>query len=439
MSAGINQITFANDPATKLAAARTRLILDKPFLGALVLRLPMIEAGPWCKTTATDMKNFYYNPAYIDRLSLSQVEFVLAHEALHCALAHFVRRGHRIQRKWDLACDFAINPILVNDALKPPPEAVVLNQFENMSAEEIYPCLDDSLDNETLDQHLYDNNAEGAQNGQSREPPPEDAPQDRQGQSGGSQPKNEEPQENQGGGARPDPQQGKSGRKAGEDDRQDNPPVPLTAQEREELAQKWQQHLASAAQQAQQAGKLGGAMARLVDAWLEPKLPWRTLLAHYFFDQARNDYNYMRPSRREGDMILPSLKSSQCDLVVAIDTSGSIGEEELSEFLSEINAIKGALPVRITLLACDARLAEGGPWVFEPWEEFRLPRTFTGGGGTDFAPVFEWVEHENLRPDALVYFTDADAEFPEQPPSYPVIWLVKGRKPVPWGKRIQLN
>ncbi|MEW6132056.1 MAG: hypothetical protein AB1591_02665, partial [Pseudomonadota bacterium] len=190
MSAGINQITFANDPATKLAAARTRLILDKPFLGALVLRLPMIEAGPWCKTTATDMKNFYYNPAYIDRLSLSQVEFVLAHEALHCALAHFVRRGHRIQRKWDLACDFAINPILVNDALKPPPEAVVLNQFENMSAEEIYPCLDDSLDNETLDQHLYDNNAEGAQNGQSREPPPEDAPQDRQGQSGGSQPKN---------------------------------------------------------------------------------------------------------------------------------------------------------------------------------------------------------------------------------------------------------
>ena len=436
----VNQITFAHDPATKLAAARTRLILDKPFLGALVLRLPMIEAGPWCRTTATDMKSFYYNPAYIDKLSLSQVEFVLAHEALHCALTHFVRRGHRIQRKWDLACDFAINPILMNDGLQPPPEAVVLNQFENMSAEEIYPCLDDSLDNETLDQHLYDNNAEGAQNGQSQEPPPEDAPQDQQGQSGGGQqPKNEEPQQNEGGGARPNPQQGKSGQKAGEDDKQDNPPVPLTAQEREELAQKWQQHLASAAQQAQQAGKLGGAMARMVDAWLEPKLPWRSLLAHYFFDQARNDYNYMRPSRREGDMILPSLKSSQCDLVVAIDTSGSIGEEELSEFLSEINAIKGALPVRITLLACDAKLAEDGPWMFEPWEEFRLPRAFQGGGGTDFAPVFEWVDNENLHPDALVYFTDADAEFPRQPPSYPVIWLVKGKKPVPWGKRIQLN
>jgi predicted metal-dependent peptidase len=213
----------------------------------------------------------------------------------------------------------------------------------------------------------------------------------------------------------------------------------LTLQERDELGQKWQQYLAGAAQQAQQAGKLGGAMARMVDAWLEPKLPWRTLLAQHFFERARNDYNYMRPSRREGEMILPSLKSAQCDLVVAIDTSGSIGEAELSEFLSEINAIKGALPVRITLLACDVELAGDCPWVYEPWEEIRLPRAISGGGGTDFAPVFAWVERENLRPDALIYFTDADATFPERAPPYPAIWLVKGKKPVPWGQRIQLN
>lgn len=440
MSSSSAPIAFTNDPATKLSAARTRLILDKPFLGALVLRLPMVEAGPWCRTTATDMKSFYYNPSYIDRLSLAQIEFVLAHEALHCALAHFVRRGHRIQRKWDLACDFAINPILVSDGLQPPPGVVVLSMYDNMSAEEIYPCLDDNPDNETLDQHLYDNNAEGSQGGRSDEPPPDDSQQDHQGLPlGGVQAQNKDPQQRNGGSTQANPQQGQSGQMAGEDDNKDNLPAPLTAQEREELGQKWQQYLASAAQQAQQAGKLGGAMARMVDTWLEPKLPWRTLLAHYFFERARNDYNYMRPSRREGEMILPSLKSAQCDLVVAIDTSGSIGEDELSEFLSEINAIKGALPVRITLLACDAKLADDCPWVFEPWEEFRLPRTFAGGGGTDFAPVFEWVERENLRPDALVYFTDADAEFPEHAPPYPAIWLVKGKKPVPWGKRIQLN
>ena len=432
----------AGDPARKLAAARTRLILDKPFLGALVLRLPMIEAGPWCRTTATDMKSFYYSPSWIDRLSLSQVEFVLAHEALHCALTHFLRRGHRVQRKWDLACDFAINPILVQDGLKPPLEAVVLNQFDNMSAEEIYPCLDDSLDNETLDQHLYDDNAEGAQNGQGRQPPPEGAPQDEQeGSGGGARAQEREDRSGEGGNrpdAAPEPRQGRSGRQE-DDDARKGPPAPLSAQEREELGQKWQQYLASAAQQAQQAGKLGGAMARMVDGWLEPRLPWRSLLAHYLFDQARNDYSYMRPSRREGEMILPSLRSAQCDLVVAIDTSGSIGEKDLSEFVSEIDAIKGALPVRITLLACDSRLAGDGPWVFEPWDQFHLPRAFEGGGGTDFAPVFEWVEAQDQRPDALVYFTDAEGEFPPYPPAYPVIWLVKGKKPVQWGRRIQLN
>ena len=71
---------------TKLAAARTKLILDKPFLGALVLRLPMVEADPkWCKTVATDTRKFYYNAAYVDDLDTAELQFVLAHEALENA------------------------------------------------------------------------------------------------------------------------------------------------------------------------------------------------------------------------------------------------------------------------------------------------------------------------------------------------------------------
>ncbi|MCB1829640.1 MAG: hypothetical protein KDI35_05750, partial [Gammaproteobacteria bacterium] len=113
--------------ATKLAAARTRLILDKPFLGALVLRLPMEEVtAEWCTTTATDARKFYYNPAYIDALSMDETQFMLAHEALHCALSHFARRGHRIRHRWDLACDFAINPLLVDDGLTAPPGSLLL-------------------------------------------------------------------------------------------------------------------------------------------------------------------------------------------------------------------------------------------------------------------------------------------------------------------------
>jgi predicted metal-dependent peptidase len=69
----------------------------------------------------------------------------------------------------------------------------------------------------------------------------------------------------------------------------------------------------------------------------------------------------------------------------------------------------------------------------------RFPEALAGGGSTRFAPVFEWVAREPLAPDALVYFTDGLAEFPERPPPYPVLWVVSGQAQVPWGTRVQLN
>ncbi|MCB1831043.1 MAG: hypothetical protein KDI35_13315, partial [Gammaproteobacteria bacterium] len=188
-----------------------------------------------------------------------------------------------------------------------------------------------------------------------------------------------------------------------------------------------------------QAGKLGGTLARMIDHLLQPQLPWRMLLARYLTNSARDDYSYMRPSRREGDFILPSLRSQQIEIVIALDTSGSIGDEDCAQFLSEIDALKGQMRARVTLLACDAVLANQGPWIFEPWEECKLPDSFPGGGGTSFRPVFEWVEKQGLTPEALVYFTDAEGEFPQTAPNFPVIWLVKGKERVPWGERIQLN
>jgi predicted metal-dependent peptidase len=403
---------------TKLAAARTKLILDKPFLGALVMRLPMEAADPdWCPATATDARKFYYNPEFIDQLSLDETQFMLAHEALHCALSHFARRQHRTKLHWDMACDYAINPLLVSDGLKPPPGSLHLPQFEGMTAEEIYPCLDEKDDDEPLDNHVYDQeNTQGTGNGKREK---EMSPDEHDKASGN------ESEEN-------DQKQGGSGNTASQ-------PPPLTPDEAETLNIQWQQRMAGAAQQAMQAGKLDGAMARMVDHLLQPQLPWRLLLARYMTAIARDDFSYMRPSRREGEFILPSLRSNQVELVVALDTSGSIQDREMGEFLAEINALKGQMRARVTLLACDSIIAEEAPWVYEAWEDFELPAEITGGGGTRFEPVFEWVSEKGVRPDLLVYFTDAQGTFPRQEPEYPVIWLVKGKEKTPWGQRIQLN
>lgn len=448
----------------KLMAARTKLILDKPFLGALVLRLPLQQADPaWCATTGTDARKFYYNPEFIAALKPAETQFILAHEALHCALSHFARREHRIKQRWDLACDYAINPILVEEGLTPPAGAPLLREYEGMTAEEIYPCIDDNDLSESLDQHLYDKEDQFSEGGQSTSenpldtskgegdpPPPNDSrdeekqPPPPDEQQGNTEPEQQE-QEGGGNGEGADDSQeqdsGNSGlQELDEDEGGAPPPPPLQQQEAEELTLQWQQRLAGAAQQAQQAGKMSAIMKRLIEDMLQPQLPWRMLLARFMSSLAKDDYSYTRPSNRRGDpAIYPSLKSTQINAVIGIDVSGSIGNKELSEFVSEINAIKGQVRARITLLACDSELIEGSPYVFEPWEEITIPTEVKGGGSTSFCPVFDWVNAQDQAPDIVIYFTDAWGEFPSYEPGYPTIWLIKGKKDIPWGQRIQLN
>lgn len=412
----------------KLAAARTRLILDKPFLGALALRLPIKAADPdWCPTTATDARAFYYNPDYIAALSLDETQFVLAHDALHCALSHFARRQHRLRRKWDLACDHAINPLLIEDGLTPPPAALNNPRFKGLTAEEIYPLLEEEDDAETLDRHVYDadNQRGGNQSGLSEKDL------DKSNEGDEPHPENGE----KGGGNQSQPGEGQGQEKADGAPQ----PNPLSPDEQMDLAVQWHQRTAGAAQQAMHHGKLGGELARLIDRLLQPQVPWRQLLARFMTATARDDFSYSRPSRREGDFIRPALRSQQLELVVAVDISGSIKDAEIQEFIGEIDALKGQVRAHVTLLACDACLCPGSPWFYEPWEEFRRPKEMKGGGGTRFQPVFEWVDRAGVRPDLLVYFTDAEGEFPLLEPNFAVIWLVKGQAKVPWGQRIQLN
>lgn len=437
MSKSINQ-----ELHNKLSAARTRLILDKPFLGALVLRLPMIEADPkWCNTTATDAKQFFYNPNFIKDLKAEETQFVLAHEALHCALSHFARRGHRIKNKWDMACDYAINPILRDEGLLMPLGSLYMPTYKGMTAEEIYPLLKDNEHSETLDQHLYDKQDEvegGNQNEtnpldqQQKQPPPGENSSD-----GGSRSEHD-PQ------AGSDQSQLKS--EAGQpqnsttDEIANTAPDPLNNQEKQDLHVQWQQRLAGAAQQAQQAGKLSEGMARMVDFFLQPTLPWRMILAQHMNSFSRDDYSYTRPSSRRGNpAIYPSLRSPQMNVVVALDVSGSIKRKLLSEFISEIDSLKAQVRARVSLLTCDSRITSGSPWVYETWEKCELPEKIMGGGSTDFNPVFDWVNDNQQQPDLLIYFTDADGVFPEIEPTYPVVWLVQGKSKIPWGNRIQLN
>ena len=389
-------------------------MLDKPFLGNLVLRLPLKAAESWCKTSATDAKSFYYNPEFIERLDSHQIKFVLIHEALHCALTHFARRGNRKKHTWDLACDFAINPLLVKEGFHPPLDVPIFRQYEGMIAEEIYPMIDDNLDQEPMDQHLYDD-------------------------------QNNEDSKDSDGGMREDNLTQQDKNQSGESKNNQSTsslaqrPQSLNPDEIEKLATQWQKNLASSAQLAQEAGKLDGEFAKLIDFFLQPRVSWQSLLSTFMSRLARDDFSYSRPSRRPGNAILPTLRSHQIDIAVAIDTSGSISQQEIDEFVSEINAIKSTIRSSITLIACDDKIFPSSPWRYESWEEINFPASLGGGKGTNFRPVFELLNSLDNPCDVLIYFTDAKGLFPEKIPNYPVLWLVKGKEAVPWGDRIQLN
>ncbi len=423
---------------TKLAAARTRLILEKPFLGSLVMHLPLKAADPkWCKTTATDARNFYFNPDYIARLTLDETQFVLAHEAMHCALSHFHRRNHRQKHRWDVACDYAVNMILDEERMRGPDNALMNAAYRGLTAEEIYPVLHEDPPEETQDMHLFDDDNPDGGDGDPREQERDDGGQggEHGDQSDGSQSDDDESGDRGG---------GRSERTGDDDGRQQAAPSPESApppppRDPDKLDEQWKSRLAAAAQAARQAGKLSPSLMRFVDNLLAPQLPWRALLARYMMNVARDDYSFQRPSRREGAALMPRLASQGVDVVVALDTSGSVSRDELQEFLTEIDALKSQVRANVTLHACDDKLDPAGPWHFAMWESLNLPNEIAGGGGTDFRPVFDWLNHTQQRPDLLVWFTDAQGGFPEREPDFPVIWLVKGKADVPFGVRVQLN
>lgn len=394
------------------------------------MHLPLVRAAAqWCGTTATDARALYYNPAFISGLTLAQTQFVLAHEAMHCALGHFERRNHRQRRRWDVACDHAVNLLLTEEGMKPPPGALANPAFRGLSAEEIYPLLPIDTQQQILDRHLYE-----------ERPGQRTVAGEKSGAIGSSRDADAASPQSPGGPAPHadawDDAGNESRTPIGGSALQPLSPGPL---ERAELKRLWQSRLVAAAQQARRAGRLAESWLRRIDALIQPHLPWRHLLARYVMGMARDDYSFQRPSRREGDALLPRLASSELNLYVALDTSGSIRDEELAQFAAELDALKGQIRARVTLHACDEQLDRRGPWIFQPWEPIDVPRQLGGGGGTRFSPTFEWIAGLHARPDLLVYFTDGEGEFPPQAPGYPVIWLVKGNGKVPWGERIQLN
>lgn len=165
---------------------------------------------------------------------------------------------------------------------------------------------------------------------------------------------------------------------------------------------------------------------------------WRTHLAAFMRRWQRAEAHYGRPARRAGAPFLwPALRPAAARIALAVDISASIDEALLCGFWAEVQGLAGQMPLHLTLLPADTRLAPGSPWRFEVGEVPHWPRPH-GQGGTDFRPVFDWLAGCGEDFDALVYFTDGRGDYPASPPHLPVLWVVAGSATPPFGEVVRL-
>jgi predicted metal-dependent peptidase len=213
-------------------------------------------------------------------------------------------------------------------------------------------------------------------------------------------------------------------------------PIAGDADSPENMDSEWDQKVAMAATQAKMQDKLPAHLESIVGGLLQPKLDWKSLLQDRISSCARNDFRLTPANKKHlyRGFYLPSIGGEEINIAVGIDDSGSISDEEIVQFLSEVKGICDAYEeYTIYLFIADASIHQR----FELHSFDELPKVVQGRGGTDFRPVLE--EASKLDVTSIVYFTDLYGSFPDKEPNKPVIWVSTSNGDVepPWGSLIE--
>jgi predicted metal-dependent peptidase len=360
------------DVLDRITIARVGLLLRHPFFGNMATRLRVVCADDWCGTAAVDGRNLYFNTQFFNEMTNKEIEFVIAHEILHCVFDHLGRRNDRNPLLYNIAADYKVNNLLVRDRIGEKPKFVDCYQdfkYEEWTSEEIYDELfEEAKKNgeeflkqlgEMLDEHLDlegDGDEEQGSDGKSKRPK-------------------------------------------------------YSKSELDQIKDEVKEAMINAAQTAG-AGNVPAGVERLIKELTEPKMNWRELLRQQIQSTIKSDYTFARPSRKgwHTGAILPGMNFAETiDICVSIDMSGSIGDDQAKDFLSEVNGIMEEYKdYKIKVWCFDTAVyneadfsADGG----ESLDEY----TVKGGGGTDFVVNWNYMKERDITPKKFIMFTDGYA------------------------------
>ena len=393
----------------RVLRARIRLSMQQPFLASAVMRLPVrpVTGASWCRTAATDGYHIFYNPQWVAKLREDELRGLLAHEVLHVLFSHADRRQGRDGQVWNMACDYAINYLLIQRGFSLPEGGLISARAQSKTSEQLYAELAQQI-KLPKGSSVKSGGVSGGKSGGTG----------RRKKLGGPV-RSEDPLADESSDRVPDP---------GEDlidadDPRVRPMRSADAPDREQLAELRRELREEALTRL--SGDGAGAFRSECDADETRRIDWRSLLRAHLSERIKGDWTSFPFSKRmvHRGLFMPSAGMLVPGHVVfAIDTSGSMSLQLLGVIADELRAFREVFPCRLTVLQCDARLQSVEH--YEAMDGYEIPKRLEihGRGGTDFCPVFDWVD-EQSDVALVVYATDGMGSFPERQPEVPVIWL----------------
>lgn len=416
----------------KMTKARTRLILDDrgAFYGNLAMKLFITEGHKVPTAGVNDKNELTFNPEYIKTLSMDETVGILAHEVLHLALLHPWRCGDRFLPVWSMAGDYVINRILLRARFTLPKKRLENSEYDDLCEEEIYKLLMEQAKNQQKKKQPKQKGqgsgqGQSGQGGENDKNDDSEEEQDNQNQNKDGNSENEDSEEGQSEGKNQDPDEGGCG---GFEKAENTSPS-------QETKTDWKLSVKSLAKMCQ--GKLGSELERLVGELIDPEVPWREYLQDFLDRSARNDYNYAKTNKRfiASNVIMPTLISEELPEVIFVnDTSDSRDQKQMEECAGGVSAILEQFNTKCRVIHVDARVSSE-----EVFESSDLPIKLhpTGGGGTDFRPVFDYIKKQGYEPCCVIYFTDMWGTFPETEPEWPVLWITPTKNyKAPFGETV---
>jgi len=412
-------------------------------MATMLLNLELIEASDRCETMATDGVNIYWNDEFVKTLTDEEIQAVLVHEASHVIWEHPLRIGKRNHKVWNIATDYVINSWIAYDLCMELPKDGLLDRiYHGKSAEQVYRIL--TNDEEALKDAMEEMKDKGdskdeseSDSGSSNGDGEEESEGKSEGESEGKSEGESEPSNSNGSSKSLMDELADMKSSMGEVWMPtDEEGKPLSDVDVSEIKEKIERTivLANKLEGVSKDGSsaLGGVMKNLSQC----NVDWKEALKDLLTSAKSHNPTWRRLNKRHSwrGVNLPShdKEPQGGEIVVAVDTSCSVTQDELNIFATEIQNLCddcGIEKVRVCYCDTSVRKNTSGEW----WDEFdlsdgELELTYRGGGGTRFDPPFNlFNDYTDDTEDviAFLYFTDGFADVsPNVEPDVPVIWAL---------------